>query len=85
MIEQINEVKNQGVKEKELKDMKEGYLTEHFMGLETNDSQTMSLGLQKLAEIGGKQKRSCLTLKKQPSKILIMFLRSTHPLFTGCI
>ena len=50
MIEQINEVKNQGFKEKELKDMKESYLTEHFMGLETNDSQTMSLGL---AEVGG--------------------------------
>jgi zinc protease len=50
MIEQINEVKNQGFKEKELKDMKESYLTEHFMGLETNDSQTMSLGL---AELGG--------------------------------
>ena len=50
MIEQINEVKNQGFKEKELKDMKETYLTGHFMGLETNDSQTMSLGL---AEVGG--------------------------------
>jgi len=50
MIEQINEVKNQGFKEKELKDMKETYLTGHFLGLETNDSQTMSLGL---AEIGG--------------------------------
>ena len=50
MIEQINEVKNQGFKEKELKDMKESYLTEHFMDLETNDSQTMSLGL---AEVGG--------------------------------
>jgi zinc protease len=50
MIEQINEVKNQGFKDKELKDMKESYLTEHFLGLETNDSQTMSLGL---AEVGG--------------------------------
>jgi len=53
MIEQINEVKNQGFKEKELKDMKETYLTDHFLGLETNDSQTMSLGL---AEVGGNWK-----------------------------
>lgn len=50
MIEQINEVKNQGFKEKELKDMKETYLTQHFLNLETNDSQTMALGL---AEVGG--------------------------------
>jgi predicted Zn-dependent peptidase len=50
MMEQINEVKNQGFKEKELKDMKETYLTGHFLDLETNDSQTMSLGL---AEVGG--------------------------------
>lgn len=49
MIEQINEVKNQGFKEKELKDMKETYLTDHFLGLETNDSQTMELGLFEVA------------------------------------
>lgn len=49
MIEEINKVKNQGFKEKELKDMKESYLTEHFLGLETNDSQTMSLGLAEVA------------------------------------
>jgi predicted Zn-dependent peptidase len=49
MMQQINEVKNQGFKEKELKDMKETYLTDHFLGLETNDSQTMSLGLAEIA------------------------------------
>lgn len=55
MIEQINEVKNQGFKEKELKDMKETYLTGHFLDLETNDSQTMALGL---AEVGGDWKKT---------------------------
>lgn len=49
MIEEINKVKNQGFKEKELKDMKESYLTDHFMKLETNDSQTMSLGMSEVA------------------------------------
>ena len=55
MIEQINEVKNQGFKEKELKDMKESFLTDHFMSLETNDSQSMALGL---AEVGGDWKKT---------------------------
>ena len=49
MIEEINKVKNQGFKEKELKDMKESYLTNHFLKLETNDSQTMSLGMWEVA------------------------------------
>jgi zinc protease len=49
MMEQINEVKNQGFKEKELTDMKETFLTNHFLDLETNDSQTMSLGLSEVA------------------------------------
>ena len=49
MIDQINEVKNQGFREKELTDMKETYLTTYFLDLETNDSQTMSLGLSEVA------------------------------------
>lgn len=49
MMDQINEVKNQGFKDKELKDMKESYLTDHFLGLETNDSQTMALGQAEVA------------------------------------
>lgn len=49
MIEEINKVKNQGFSEKELKDMKESYLTTHFLKLETNGSQTMSLGLSEVA------------------------------------
>ena len=49
MIDEINKVKNEGFKEKELKDMKESYLTGHFLKLETNDSQTMSLGLSEVA------------------------------------
>lgn len=49
MIEEINKVKNQGFKEKELKDMKETYLTNHFLKLETNASQTMSLGMSEIA------------------------------------
>lgn len=49
MIDQINDVKNKGFTEKELKDMKESYLTSYFMGLETNDSQTFTLGTSEVA------------------------------------
>jgi predicted Zn-dependent peptidase len=35
--------------------MKETYLTDHFLNLETNDSQTMSLGL---AEVGGNWRKT---------------------------
>jgi predicted Zn-dependent peptidase len=55
MIEQINDVKNKGFKDKELKDMKESFLTDHFQDLETNDSQTMAIGL---AEVGGDWKKT---------------------------
>ncbi len=49
MMDEINKVKNQGFSEKELKDMKESYLTTFFMGLETNDSQTFTLGTREVA------------------------------------
>jgi predicted Zn-dependent peptidase len=49
MIDEINKVKNQGFTEKELKDMKETYLTNHFLKLETNDSQTAALGASEIA------------------------------------
>ena len=49
MIDEINKVKNQGFTEKELKDMKESYLTDHFLKLETNSSQTASLGASEMA------------------------------------
>jgi predicted Zn-dependent peptidase len=49
MIDEVNKVKNQGFSEKELKNMKESYLTNYFMGLETNDSQTFTLGTREVA------------------------------------
>ena len=55
MMDQINDVKNKGFTEKELKDMKESYLTGHYMGLETNSSQTFSLGT---SEVAGDWKKS---------------------------
>ena len=85
MIEQINEVKNQGFKEKELKDMKESFLTDHFMSLETNDSQSMALGL---AEVGGDWKKTETFMpdveKKPASRTLIMSSKNTLRLSTGC-
>jgi predicted Zn-dependent peptidase len=49
MIDEINKVKNDGFTEKELKDMKASFLTNHFLGLETNGSQSMSLGHAEIA------------------------------------
>jgi predicted Zn-dependent peptidase len=53
MINEINSVKNQGFKEKELKDKKEEFLTNHYSRLETNDAQSQWLGV---AEITGSWK-----------------------------
>ena len=53
MINEINNVKNQGFTEKELKDKKERFLTSHYSRLETNDTQSMWLGV---AEITGSWK-----------------------------
>ena len=53
MVNEINNVKNQGFTEKELKDKKERFLTGHYSRLETNDTQSMWLGV---AEITGSWK-----------------------------
>jgi zinc protease len=53
MIDEINNVKNQGFKEKELKDKKEEFLTNHYSRLETNAAQSQWLGA---AEITGSWK-----------------------------
>ncbi len=49
MIDQINEVKNQGFKDKELKDKKEEFLTNHYSRLETNGAQSMAIGANEIA------------------------------------
>jgi predicted Zn-dependent peptidase len=49
MMDQINEVKNQGFTEKELLNKKAKFLTNHYSRLETNDAQTFSLGISELA------------------------------------
>jgi predicted Zn-dependent peptidase len=81
MIDQINEVKNQGFKEKELKDMKETYLTDHFLGLETNDSQTMALGL---AEVGGDWKKT-ETFMSEVEKTTIQDLNAVFKKYSSSI
>lgn len=55
MIDEINNIKNNGFTEKELKDKKEKYLTGHYSKLETNGAQTYSLGV---AEVAGSWKIS---------------------------
>jgi zinc protease len=81
MIDQINEVKNQGFKEKELKDMKETYLTDYFLGLETNDSQTMALGL---AEVGGDWKKT-ETFMAEVEKTTIQDLNAVFKKYSSSI
>lgn len=49
MIDQINDVKNNGFKEKELKDKKEEFLTNYYSRLETNGAQSLSIGFNEIA------------------------------------
>ena len=49
MINEINTIKNRGFTEKELKDKKEKFLTNHYSNLETNGAQTYSLGVAEIA------------------------------------
>lgn len=49
MIDQINDVKNNGFKEKELKDKKEEFLTNHYSRLETNGAQSLAIGVNEVA------------------------------------
>lgn len=48
MIDQINDVKNSGFKEKELKDKKEEFLTGYYSRLETNGAQSLSIGANEI-------------------------------------
>jgi len=49
MIDQINDVKNNGFKDKELKDKKEEFLTNYYTRLETNDAQSLSIGANEIS------------------------------------
>lgn len=49
MIDQINDVKNNGFTEKELKDKKQQFLTGYYSRLETNGAQSLSIGANEVA------------------------------------
>jgi len=49
MIDQINDVKNNGFTEKELKDKKQQFLTGYYSRLETNSAQSLSIGTYEIA------------------------------------
>ncbi len=49
MVEEINKVKKEGFKEKELLDKKQSFLTRYYMGQETSAAQSQILGLNELA------------------------------------
>ncbi len=48
MVEEINKVKTDGFTDKELKGKKQAYLTQYYMGQESNSSISMSLGISEL-------------------------------------
>lgn len=48
MIDQINDVKNNGFKDKELKDKKEEFLTGYYSRLETTDAQSLGIGANEI-------------------------------------
>ena len=55
MVDEIDKIRGEGFSAKELTDMKQSYLTQHYMGLETMASQTGNLGV---AELNGDWKMS---------------------------
>lgn len=48
MVNEIDKLRSDGYSEKELIDIKQSYLTTHYMGLETMSSQSNNLGLAEL-------------------------------------
>lgn len=48
IVNEINKLRKDGFTSKELKDIQQSFLTNHFMGLETMDSQSGNLGLAEL-------------------------------------
>lgn len=48
MVDEIDKLRTEGYSEKELKDIKQTFLTGHYMGLETMASQAGNLGLAEL-------------------------------------
>jgi zinc protease len=48
MTDEIRKIKKEGFKEKELKDMKESFLTNYYLAQETNEAQAVSLGVAEL-------------------------------------
>ena len=48
MVDEINKIKTDGFTEQELKDIKQTFLTYHYMKLETSSSQSMDLGQAEL-------------------------------------
>lgn len=55
MVEEINKIKKEGFKEKELLDKKQSFLTRYYMGQETSAAQSQTLGLN---ELGGSWKNA---------------------------
>ena len=49
MVAEINKIKSEGFEDKELADKKQGFLTQHYMGLETTGAQSNALGMAEMA------------------------------------
>ncbi|HEY9005408.1 M16 family metallopeptidase [Ohtaekwangia sp.] len=81
MIDEVNKVKNQGFSEKELKDMKEGYITSFFMGQETNDTQSMTLGTR---EVAGDW-RKAESFMSEVEKLTVQDLNAVFKKYSGSI
>lgn len=81
MVNEINLVKNQGFMEKELKNKKAKFLTNHYSRLETNDAQSISLGI---AELAGNWK-STETFMAEVDKVSINDLNNAFKKYSNSI
>ena len=59
MMDEVNKMRSDGFTEKELEGKKQTYLTQYFMGQETNSSISMGLGVNELS--GGWEKMDTYT------------------------
>jgi zinc protease len=81
MVEEINKIKKEGFREKELIDKKQSFLTRYFMGQETSSAQSQTLGIN---ELGGSWKNA-ETFTNDVNKTTLKEINTVLTKYTGAI
>jgi zinc protease len=81
MVEEINKIKKDGFKDKELTDKKQTFLTRYYMQQETSSAQSQTLGIN---ELGGNWKNA-ETFTEDVNKATLKDINNTFAKYTGAI